>query len=102
MVSVAATVMIIVSIPMVVVTFPITSVMVIVLIAVVIVVPLVLTVLYWHLLHHDPGLLDRDGLTMLPGNFPTLLQGYRDWALNWNILTVGFRNVKTFLKKNNG
>ena len=95
MVSVAAAVMIIVSIPMVVVTFPITSVMVIV-------VPLVLTVLYWHLLHHDPGLLDRDGLTMLPGNFPTLLQGYRDWALNWNILTVGFRNVKTFLKKNNG
>ena len=95
MVSVAATVMIIVSIPMVVVTFPITSVMVIV-------VPLVLTVLYWHLLHHDPGLLDRDGLTMLPGNFPALLQGYRDWALNWNILTVGFRNVKTFLKKNNG
>ena len=95
MVSVAATVMIIVPIPMVVVTFPITSVMVIV-------VPLVLTVLYWHLLHYDPGLLDRDGLTMLPGNFPTLLQGYRDWALNWNILTVGFRNVKTFLKKNNG
>ena len=92
MVSVAASVVIIVSIPMVVVTFPITSVMVIV-------VPLVLTVLYWHLLHYDPGLLDRDGLTMLPGNFPTLLQGYRDWALNWNILTVGFRNVKTFLKK---
>ena len=104
MMSVASSMMIVVSIAstmMIVVTMASTMMIVVTISMVVVVMALVLTVLHWNLLNHDPWLLDRNGLTMLSWDLPAFLQRNRDWTLNWNILTVGLRNVKTFLNQYN-
>ena len=61
------------------------------------VVALVLAVLHGDLLDHDPGLLDGDGLAVLPGHLPALLQGDRHRALDRHVLAVGLGHVETFL-----
>ena len=68
----------------------------------IIVVPLVFTVLDGDLLDDDPGLLDRDGLAVLPGHLPALLQGYRHRALDRHVLAVGLGHVETFLYRRSG
>ena len=40
----------------------------------IVVMALVLAVFHRNLLDHDPGLFDRDGLAMFPGNLPAFLQ----------------------------
>ena len=65
--SIASTVMIVMSIA--------STVMIVVAISVMVVVmALVLAVFHRDLLDHNPGLLDRDGLTMFPRNLPAFLQ----------------------------
>ena len=64
------------------------------------VVALVLAVLHGDLLHHDPGLLDRDGLAVLPRDLPALLQRHRDRGLHRDVLTVSLGHVETFLLRN--
>ena len=77
MMSIASAMMVVMSIAsaMVIVMAIASTVMIVMAITMVIVVmALVLAVFYRNLLDHDPGLLDRDGLAMLPGNLPAFLQ----------------------------
>ena len=92
--SIASTVMIVMSVASaMMIVMAVASTMMIVVMA------LVLAVFHRNFLDHDPGLLDRDGLAMFPGNLPAFLQRNGDWTLHWNILTMGLRHVKTFLNQ---
>ena len=66
----------------------------------VVMVTLVLAVLDGDLLDDDPGLLDRDGLAVLPRDLPALLQRHRDRGLHRDVLTVSLGHVETFLLRN--
>ena len=77
MMSIASAMMVVMSIAsaMVIVMAIASTVMIVMAITMVVVVmALVLAVFHRNLLDHDPGLLDRDGLAMFPGNLPAFLQ----------------------------
>ena len=75
--SIASAMMVVMSIAsaMVIVMAVASTVMIVMAVTMVVVVmALVLAVFHRNLLDHDPGLLDRDGLAMFPGNLPAFLQ----------------------------
>ena len=77
MMAVASTMMIVVAVAstmMIFVAVASTMMIVVIISMVVVVMALVLAVLHWNLLDHDPWLLDRDGLTMLSWDLPAFLQ----------------------------
>ena len=77
MMSIASTMMIVMAIAttMMIVMSIASTVMIVMSISVMVVVmALVLAVFHRDLLDHNPGLLDRDGLTMFPRNLPAFLQ----------------------------
>ena len=77
MVSIASAMMVVMSIAsfmMVVMAVASTVMIVVAVVMVVVVMALVLAVFHRNLLDHNPGLLDRDGLAMFPGNLPAFLQ----------------------------